>query len=312
MVGRLDRAPGPRYLIPPVLLEHELNLHYGPGGTGKTTFAVACAFTAQERVPLLGLPVPEQPVRSLILDFETTAETIDGYVKRLATGAGLSTVPEIAYRRCVGALADQADELRRLIAQHRIGFVVIDSAGAACAGEPESAEVTLRLTNAIRTFRVTALLIDHLPKAGEDPFGSVYKVNAARMVWRIRRQQEIGEDEIRIGLFNTKSNLTRKHRPLGWRLRFDNDSETATFTRIDPADIEGFRSELPARDQIRTYLLGAGAAPAKAITDATELPYNTVRETLKRMEARGQVARLPREGEREVYWGVPEVRHDTR
>lgn len=305
MVGRLERAAGPRYLIEPVLLDGELNLLYGPGGTAKTTLGVALALSAQECVPLLGLAAPEHAVRGLLLDFETTAETIDGYVKRLAAGAGLSTIPELAYRRCVGALADQADEIRRLIATHRIGFVVIDSAGAACAGEPESAEVTLRLTNAIRSFKTTALLIDHLPKEGDDPFGSVYKVNAARMVWRVRRQQEIGEDEIRIGLFNTKSNLTRKHRPLGWRLRFDNDAETATFSRIDPADVESFRSELPARDQIRGYLLSAGAATARAISDATGLPYNTTRETLKRMESRQQVVRLPRDGDREVYWGVP-------
>jgi len=42
--------------------------------------------------------------------------------------------------------------------------------------------------------------------------------------------------------------------------------------------VEGFRSGLSAREQIRTYLLGAGAATAKAIGDATGLPgwYNDV------------------------------------
>lgn len=311
MVGRLDRAPGPRYLVEPLLLAGELNMLYGAGGTGKTTLAVALALTAQERASILGLEPPSEPSGTLFLDFEQSAEAIDGLVKRLAAGAGLPTVPEVAYRRCVGALADQVEGLRRLIAEQRARFVIVDSAGAACGGEPESAEVVLRLTNGIRALETTALLIDHLPKAGEEPFGSVYKVNAARMVWRVRRQQEVGEDEIRLGLFNTKSNLSRKHRPMGWRLRFDNTTEAATFSRTDPAEVEEFRSGLSAREQVCTYLLGAGSATARVVTDATGLPYNTVRETLKRMEARQEAVRLPKEGEREVYWGLPDVRHDT-
>jgi hypothetical protein len=284
---------------------------YGAGGTGKTYLSVALALTAEYHLPLLGLSTPQDSVRALYLDFETTPETIDGYVKRLASGSGLTTIPELAYRRCVGALADDAEEIRRLVVQNRIGVLIVDSAGAACGGEPESAEVTLRLTNAIRTFGTTTLLIDHVPKDGEEPFGSVYKVNAARMVWRVRRQQEAGEDIIRIGLFNTKSNLTRKHRPLGWRLGFDNDTGTASFSRIDPADVAEFRPALPARDQIRAYLLGGGAATAKTITEAIGLSYNTVRETLKRMEGRHEAMRLPKDGEREVYWAVPDARHNT-
>ncbi len=305
MVGRMPRAPGPRYLVEPLLLDGELNLLYGPGATGKTTLAVALALTAQERVPVLGLTPPQEPVRGLFFDWEQSPDAIDSLVKQIAAGTGLSVVPELAYRRCVGALADQVEDLRRAVAEQRARFVIVDSAGAACGGEPESAEVVLRLANGLRALGVTVLLIDHVPKEGEDPFGSVYKVNAARMVWRVRRQQEVGEDEIQVGLFNTKSNLTRKHRPLGWRLRFDNEAEAITVTRIDPAEIEEFRSGLSAREQIRRYLLATGAATAKIIAEGTSLPYNTVRETLKRMEGRHQVRRLPREGEREVYWGIP-------
>ncbi len=305
MVGRMDRQPGPHYLIEPLVLRDRLNWLYGKGGTGKTTLGVAVALSVQERVPILGLSVPPEPVGTLLLDFETVPEDIDTIVKRLAIGADLRPVPELAYRRCVGALADQVDELHRIIVQKHIGFVVIDSAGAACGGEPESAEVTLRMTNAIRALGVTAQVIDHVPKDGDEPFGSVYKFNAARMVWRVLRQQESGEDEVRVGLFNTKANPTKKHRPLGWRLRFDDTTEAITFTRIDPADVEEFRSGLSAREQIRAYLLRAGAATAKGVTEGTGLNFNTVRETLKRMETRHQAVRLPREGEREVYYGVP-------
>ena len=84
-----------------------------------------------------------------------------------------------------------------------------------------------------------------------------------------------------------------------------------SFSRIDPADVKEFQPALPARDQIRTYLLGVGAATTKAITEATELPYNTVRETLRRMEARREAVRVPNDGERDTSWGVPDSRHDT-
>lgn len=291
LVGRLDRTLGPRYLVDPLVLANEINLHYALGGAGKTTLATALALTAQAHVPLLGLPTPYDPLPALFLDFETNADTIDGIVKRLAAGAGVRTVPELAYRRCVGALADQAEDLRRLVAERRVGFVVVDSLGAACGGEPESAEVTLRLMNAVRSLGVTALLIDHIPRNGEEPFGSVYKVNAARAVWRIRGQQETGEDEIRVGLFNTKANLSRKHRPLGWRLRFDNAALTTTFTRIDPADVEEFRPGLSVADQILAALR-TGARPTKELVDALDAKPDTVDKTLRRLRDRGRVVKV--------------------
>src|SRR5439155_27184490 len=69
LVGRLPRLPGPQYFLEPIVLAGQLNWLYGPGGTGKTTIAVAVALSVQERVPLLGLPLPPTPVRALHLDF---------------------------------------------------------------------------------------------------------------------------------------------------------------------------------------------------------------------------------------------------
>ncbi len=173
LVGRLARSPRPTYVIDPLILQDELCLWYGAGGTAKTTTAVATCFAVQEHLPLLGLSTSPEPARVLYLHWETSEETVDGIVKRLAAGAGLPLAPELLYRRCAGALSDQAEDLRRLIVERGVRFVVVDSLGSACGGEPESAEVVLRLVNAIRTFSVTLLLIDHVPREGEEPFGSV-------------------------------------------------------------------------------------------------------------------------------------------
>lgn len=306
MAGRLPATAGPRYLLDPLVLRDELNLLYGAGGTGKSFLAIAVALAIQEPWSALGPGVPlDTHVPGLYLDFETSPQEIDSRVKMIAAGAHASPVPELAVKRCSGALADQVDDLRRVVAQVRAKFVVVDSAGAACAGEPESAEVTLRLTNAIRALRVTALLIDHLPKEGEDPFGSVYKINAARNVWRIRREQQEGTHEITVGLWHRKTNASHLHKPLGFTLAFSEVGDRVRFTRADLTAVESFRETLPLRDLIRGYLLAEGAASMKQIADALGKPYDAVRMALKRMDGKG-VTRLPSEAPGdEVRWGIP-------
>jgi AAA domain len=302
LVGRLARSPRPTYALDPLILQGELNLWYGAGGTAKTTTAVAACLTVQEHLPLLGLPHSSEPARALYLDWELSSEMVDGIVKRLAAGAGLTLAPELLYRRCAGALADQAEDLRRLIVERAVRFLVVDSLGSACGGEPESAEVVLRLVNAVRTFNVTVLLIEHVPRDGEEPFGSVYKFNAPRLIWRFRKQQEVGEDEVQVAAFNTKANLSALHRPLGWRLRFAD--ETTTLTRIDPAEVAGFQASLPLSARI-LHALRDGALGVEDLAEVLGVSGGQVRARCSELHRRGKLVRLDR-GE----YGLPA--HDER
>lgn len=303
MVGRMDRSPSPRYLLRPLLPASELSMLYGDGGSGKTLLAVAIALSVQEGLPVLGL-TPEGREKVLFLDWETSAETLDARVKMVASGTDCATIPELTYRRCSGPLADQVDDLQRVIGRTGARWIIVDSVGAACGGEPESAEVVLRMVNAIRALQATTLLIDHTPKGGDEPFGSVYKKNACRMVWHLRREQDVDETQMHLAAFNVKTNLSRKHRPLGWRVQFDEEAETVRFRAVDVGDVAAFRMGLSVREQIRLYLAGTGAGSVKDISEGTGLAKETVSRVLRRMAGDRQVLRLAKEGAEDVKWGL--------
>jgi hypothetical protein len=136
---------------------------------------------------------------------------------------------EVVYRRCFGALPDQVEQLRRMIDAEGITFVIVDSIGAACGGEPESAITALRVGDALRALGVGSLLISHVTKNGdtEHPFGSVYWTNLARSTWFLQQDHDTGE----IGFFNRKANLGRKGKPIGFRLDVDDAAGTVTIDR---------------------------------------------------------------------------------
>ncbi len=54
------------------------------------------------------------------------------------------------YCRCTGPLSDEASEIAKVIAEHNIGYVVIDSAGLACGGDVASSELTIAFFNTLR------------------------------------------------------------------------------------------------------------------------------------------------------------------
>ena len=91
-------------------------------------------------------------------------------------------------------LADDVERLAEVVAEHAIRLAIVDSVGLALgigreAGDP--ADAVLRMHQALRHLGVTSVLVDHV--AGADiaagttaasrPYGSVYKLNAARDVW---------------------------------------------------------------------------------------------------------------------------------
>jgi len=140
-------------------------------------------------------------------------------------------------------------------------------------GEPESAEIVLRMFQALRSLKVTSLLIDHTNKEGH-LFGSVYKFNASRVIFEARKSQQPDDDLIVFGLFHRKSNNSKLIRDMGFELSFEDD--TAIFSRKDVRDTP-LAEHMRVADQIAA-LLRRGAMTVPDIADELQKSEGHVRK----------------------------------
>lgn len=170
----------------------------------------------------------------------------------------------------------------------RITLVILDSLMAATAGDP-SAEATGKLFATLRMLNVESLCIGHVPKhlgeGQEHPtvYGSVFNTNYARSVWELKTEQEIGEESAILGLFHRKTNLSRKHAPIGLKVTHTPDGTYVRYETYDLSETLEIKNALPAATRIRNFLEREGGHhTAKAISEATGIPLSTVTSTLSR------------------------------
>jgi hypothetical protein len=163
--------------------------------------------------------------RVLYADWEFSGEQ---HRKRLRLLFGADTMPEnLFYKRCEQPLVHVADQLRRLVRDEGVSWMVYDSVAYACNGAPELSEVTMDYFRAVRRIGVGSLHIAHITKGeggDQKPFGSNFWHQSSRSSWFIQRSAETnGGHDVAIGLFNRKSNVGALLPPLGFRVRFDNE-----------------------------------------------------------------------------------------
>jgi len=161
-------------------------------------------------------------------------------------------------------------------------LLIIDSIGGACGGEPESAEVVLRFFTALRSLKITPLCVDHIAKVGVSgtPFGSIYKYNASRNLWEMRKNQEPGEDFIEIGLIHRKINVGKLLPPIGYR--FDFFDTSIKVKEIKPSQIPEIAKDMPLKFQIKELLAAEGALTVGQIAEELETTQASVRVVLNR------------------------------
>lgn len=283
-VHRLDQmevADRVKWRLEPVLVEGYPNLIYGPGGIGKS---LLCTYFSL----LIGLPYSHnslnpEPGNVLILDWEFSGEETRERADRLLSGiTGLTGAP-VFYRFCWRPFADDIEEIRRSVLEHDIDLIVIDSAGPACAGQPESAEATLRFFTAFRALHgKTGLIIAHEAKnaAEKSPFGSVYWTNMSRNVYKMQKDQDLESDTLKVSLVHKKANTGRLQRPLGLKFSFKPEGPitvTKTDVRRSPTLVKG----LPIKYQI-SEILTSGALSPEEIADGSGIKINTIKVTLSR------------------------------
>lgn len=291
-----DPVDPPEYLVFPLLPKRLPTVLYGLGGVGKSLLALAVGVCVQ-------LPWTDNPLRLdcedrltnvLYCDWETDRSDIAWRLKCLERGMRLPAV-SIRYRRCVQPLADDLEKIQEAINDHNIGCVIIDSIARAAGGDLNATDPADRLYRAVRALNVSCLLLAHTAKgSGElgkqtSIYGNAFYTNNARSVWEVKKVQEAGQDDIEVGLFHRKSNVSRLHKPLAYRITFSDDRVTIRYA--DVRGIAEFADGLPLRERILTAL-NEGPLTATDLAKAVGASPNIVRARLSDLYRLTQLVRV--------------------
>lgn len=255
--------PESTWILPPLLLSRHPTIIFGDGGVGKSLIALAAGASINSGLPLMGIE-PSERKRVAYLDWEFD---VWEHKQRLATL--VDPMPDMVYVPCVGPLRDQVDRIRRVCRDHDIGYIIIDSIGAACGGEPESAEVALQFFEGVRRIGLGSLCIAHIikdkKKGGDDrPFGSSFWHNMARATWLVRKQADSDANRIRVALYNKKSNSGRLSGALSYEINFD--EKHTTLSKVSVYQTPELAQGVSLTGRIRNALLG-GAKTYQELAD---------------------------------------------
>ncbi|MDI6808427.1 MAG: bifunctional DNA primase/polymerase [Candidatus Eisenbacteria bacterium] len=216
------------YLLEPFIVLGAPNLFFGRGGSGKTFITLRIAYALATGTPFLGM-TPAARVRTLFVDYESTSGTLADRLELIRGAPNLADTPfddglrALRYYSPSGIpIADCLPALKRIIAKHDIGLIIVDSAALACGGEPEKAEIAIRYFNALASLKTTSLTIAHETKQENHAyaFGSVFWANSPRNIWNIACTQEQEDRVLHSGLHHRKANDDRRRASFGCRIFF--------------------------------------------------------------------------------------------
>ena len=228
-----------QYHVDPFLIRNQHNLLYGDGGLGKSWFALYLASLVSTGTPH-GKLYPEHS-NVLYLDYEVDQQDMTNRFHALCEGLGVQA-PDLHYRKQFVSVAKDEDRIRDIVAELAIGFVIIDSAAAACGGEPENASIAAQYWNSLSSLGCTTLTIAHVSKAEahergtSTPYGSVFWRNYARNAWEIKKNNTSNKLETHFGLTQTKINSGAGDRPRNFKFIFDN-AKLATTVNVVETDV---------------------------------------------------------------------------
>lgn len=241
-----DDAQEP-YLLRPFIANTGTTVLYGKHGSAKSMLSVRwCLSVATGKEFDGNKPTRTGPV--LYVDFEDTPEPHQYRLHAIGTTLGMS-VEELEgliwHERVAKNLKDARRKLRRLIRDHRMVLVVIDSIGLARASDASGSEATIKLFKMFAQLNVAVLAIDHLTKEDNKriavgkmdwreatPIGSQFTQSSARMTWFLNELPQSTDRAKISNLYNTKANHTAKSEPIGLTVKLDwNDK--GLLTKVD-------------------------------------------------------------------------------
>lgn len=244
--------------LPPLIAEDGPTIFFGDGGASKSYLALAVAGSLQSGHAVIPGMLPARRLNVAYLDWEWSAHVHKRRLLRLMPDAP----PPILYVPMRLALKEERDRLRRVIREHAIEFLVLDSAGLAAGGAPEEAEVAIAFFATLRELGLPNLIIAHVNRSdsskgsADRPFGSQYWHNSARSTWYVKAQENPMPGQLSVALLHRKDNEEGRHPPVGLRWRWEDER-----TWIENASIEAdpsLEEELPIGKRITLLLRGEG------------------------------------------------------
>lgn len=243
-------------LVSNLCLRDDPTMIFGNGGDGKSYVALGAAISIATGQPILGIQ-PSERLRVAYLDWEWSGAEHKRRKRRLVGDERIEG-GWLYYFRCRHPLPQEVDRLAVQFNRLGIGYAIIDSVAWACGGAPEESGMATAYQAALRALGVGTLSVAHVNRSGDtnQPFGSVYWHNSMRATWYCKKQQEVGEEEVHLGLFNRKANGGRLERPLGFALSFA-DGRTV-IRRVDPGTVAELAGQMSLRDRMIALLRKAG------------------------------------------------------
>ena len=276
-----------KYVLAPYIDRHGTTIIFGDGGISKSIHALAFGVSVAVGTTIIPDTVVREVGPVIYLDWEADDETHAERLEAICAGHGIEAPKNLHYMRRVGSLGASVREFRSEIAARQAVFVVVDSIGAACGGDPEQAASVIAAMNAIRAFGVPTLAIHHIAKDAKDktkPFGSVYAPNLARRTWRLDKEQSPGEDTIYVRAINFKVNNGKVNTSVGHSVRFYEDElenleqvcfGTGPIGRMPRSGNAGLK--WPIAQELRS-----GPLTVRELALALDASEDTCRKTLRR------------------------------
>lgn len=288
-IGRRAPRPQVEFVLEPLLPVGKPTILYGQEGTGKSTLAanIAVAVASGQRT-FSRWHVP-RPRGVLVLDWEADEADWNDLVAAVAAGNGIEVPETIWHSACARPLTDDVHRVARLVQEHAVGLVIVDSVGLASPSTrdgADAAEGALRLFSGLRALGTTSLLIDHVNKSDESgrnsrPYGSVYKPALARATYELRAGEQVDDDGTRhLALFHRKGNTTAKQAPVGIAVH---RSDTECLLLWEPVELsdEAIAKGATLVDRLKDAMR-LGTRTVEELAELTESDNGVIRATLNR------------------------------
>lgn len=273
------------FLLNPLIYQGHQTLVFAPGGSMKSYIALYFALLMMSGGH--GGDVSAIKTNVLYLDWELDQHETSRRIQRIWNGQPHLEGVKPYYRRCYTPLHTELGVISKLIHEHSIGCLILDSAALACGGSLQSEEAPIRLQQNLKRLGCAAMVLAHVAKGNNEgkersAFGSVFFREMARNVVELTRIEESERIVFSQSTDSCKNSFGPKIKPVGFEV-----SILSTMTTIDPFDPateleSGYEDKLPLHTKIEHLLRDNVGRSAQEITDALQAKLPSVMAIMSR------------------------------